>query len=133
MASTQKRLLLAVVATDCTFTQRKGRDGQFFWQGKCIHCGSALVVEMDGSAGREVTLEHIFPKAQGGDSSLKNLALACRACNNMKGVRQDVLKPGNPAFDAMVAFLQKRRQERWRQPLPELESCCEAVEPTGGA
>ena len=129
MASVQRRLLLAVVATDSTFTQRKGRDGQSFWQGKCIHCGSALVVELDGSCGKEVTLEHIFPKAQGGDNALQNLALACRGCNNMKGVRQDVLRPGNPSFDAMVAFLQNRRRERWRAPLPELESYCRDLDP----
>jgi len=31
------------------------------------------------------TLEHIIPKAEGGGNTLKNLMLACSACNAEKG------------------------------------------------
>jgi 5-methylcytosine-specific restriction endonuclease McrA len=36
---------------------------------------------------QELTLDHIVPRSQGGDSSWDNLVACCRACNNRKGDR----------------------------------------------
>jgi hypothetical protein len=38
-------------------------------------------------------VEHITPSARGGSDTLDNLALACRACNAFKSVRQTGLDP----------------------------------------
>jgi len=36
----------------------------------------------------ELTLDHVIPRARGGDSSWDNLVACCRACNNRKGDRR---------------------------------------------
>jgi len=116
MSGNARQLILQIVETDRTFEQKVDRFGQKCWIGRCIHCNTALVVGLDGSCGREVTIEHIIPRGRGGDDRLQNLALACNRCNHTKGHRQDMLKPNHPDFQKMVTFLQQRRQERWREP-----------------
>nr|WP_282572353.1 HNH endonuclease [Roseomonas acroporae] len=44
-----------------------------WWAGECAYCG------LPGD-----TLDHIIPCAYGGDNSLMNKVLACRACNEGK-------------------------------------------------
>ncbi len=51
------------------------RDG-----GRCAYCGDELA--FDG-----FTIDHVIPVAHGGDNSLGNLRLACRACNCSKGAQ----------------------------------------------
>jgi 5-methylcytosine-specific restriction endonuclease McrA len=51
------------------------RDGE-----ACQYCGCR-----PGRA--ELTLDHIVPRAQGGESSWENLVAACRPCNARKGNR----------------------------------------------
>jgi len=106
-------LLLAAAVTDSTF-ERTVLDGQRVWVGKCLHCGSKLVVADDGRALGEATLEHIHPQAQGGTNDLTNLAVACARCNRQKGSRHDH-KPGE-ALDRLVAALAEKRMARWRDP-----------------
>ncbi len=48
--------------------------------GRCAYCGKAAATE-------EMTFDHILPRARGGLSSYRNLALACLACNLRKGCR----------------------------------------------
>lgn len=43
----------------------------------CVYCGS----------NRNLTIDHIIPKAKGGKSSFENCATACKPCNNKKGNR----------------------------------------------
>ena len=38
---------------------------------------------------KNMSLDHIVPRAKGGSSSLRNLQLACRACNEEKGNRDN--------------------------------------------
>jgi len=106
-------LLLAAAVTDSTF-ERTTLDGRTAWVGKCIHCGSKLVVGDDGRSLGEATLEHIFPEAQGGTNEVTNLAVACARCNRQKGSRHDHKK--GEALDNLVAALRARRAERWRDP-----------------
>jgi 5-methylcytosine-specific restriction endonuclease McrA len=57
---------------------RKGiilRDG-----GTCQYCREKLPV-------KNLTLDHVIPRARGGDSTWENLAACCFACNNRKGNR----------------------------------------------
>lgn len=41
---------------------------------RCVQCGSR----------RELTLDHVIPKAQGGAHTVDNLQTMCGPCNNMK-------------------------------------------------
>lgn len=44
----------------------------------CQYCNKSLPPA-------ELTLDHIIPRARGGDSSWDNLVACCRTCNNRKG------------------------------------------------
>ena len=107
-------LLLAAAVTDATF-QRTVVDGQVAWVGKCLHCGRKLVVRDDGRAMGEATLEHVWPQSHDGSNAIANLAVACNRCNREKGSRHDHGK-NRQRLDEVVAVLQQRRRERWRDP-----------------
>lgn len=47
------------------------------YHGKCAICGKPLAYD-------EMTIDHIIPKARGGDGSFSNLQCACETCNTMK-------------------------------------------------
>lgn len=49
-------------------------------QGKCFYCEKDL---NDGS----MCIDHIKPKAHGGDNDLSNLVMSCRSCNSAKGTK----------------------------------------------
>lgn len=106
-------LLLAAAVTDKTF-ERSVLDGRTVWIGKCLHCGTRLVIGDDGRSLGEATLEHIHPEAQGGTNEIRNLAVACARCNRQKGKRHDHTK--GEALDRLVAALRAKRDERWRDP-----------------
>jgi 5-methylcytosine-specific restriction endonuclease McrA len=106
-------LLLAAAVTDSTF-ERKVLDGERVWIGKCLHCSSKLVIADDGRSLGEATLEHVWPETQGGTNEVTNLAVACARCNREKGTRHD--HRGGPRLEQVVALLQARRLERWRDP-----------------
>lgn len=106
-------LLLAAAVTDATF-ERQMLDGKRVWIGKCVHCNSKLVIADDGRSLGEATLEHVWPQAQGGTDEVTNLAVACARCNREKGTRHD--HRGGARLEEVVALLQARRLERWRDP-----------------
>lgn len=105
--------LLAAAVTDKTF-ERTRLDDRTVWVGKCIHCNRKLVVADDGRSLGEATLEHITPQTRGGTNAIANLAVACGRCNREKGKRHDHKR--GERLDAVVATLQARRAERWRDP-----------------
>lgn len=113
MSSARNRKILAVVATDATYTLRDAR-GEKVWVGKCIFCGRALTIAPSGTPLGDATLEHIRPRHHGGDDRLENLALACAGCNHEKGMRHDWKREGDARVAEIVAALATRRQERWR-------------------
>ncbi|MBK7804149.1 MAG: HNH endonuclease [Chloracidobacterium sp.] len=47
---------------------------------RCQYCG-------ESKHAKELTLDHIFPRAQGGESTPQNLVTACVKCNQRKGNR----------------------------------------------
>jgi 5-methylcytosine-specific restriction endonuclease McrA len=62
-----------------------------FWQqeGKCCYCEQPMTLSFsrhDNVFGNSATLEHLKRRADGGGSTRSNLALACRDCNNRRGV-----------------------------------------------
>lgn len=54
-------------------------------------CGYCLTLEV--VSGIPLTLEHITPKAQGGQDVEDNLWLSCRLCNEAKGVLTEAVDP----------------------------------------
>jgi len=110
--------VLGIVATDKTFAKRAigGVEGVVVWAGKCIHCNAQLSVALDGTLLGVATVEHIVPRHHGGGDAAENLALACARCNGGKGIRHDAKPRGDAKLEAMIALLQRRRAERWRDP-----------------
>ncbi|MGH7618272.1 MAG: HNH endonuclease, partial [Gemmatimonadaceae bacterium] len=45
---------------------------------RCVYCGEPFTPE-------ELTLDHVQPRAHGGDRSEGNLVTACMGCNTLKG------------------------------------------------
>lgn len=45
---------------------------------RCVYCGETFPVE-------QLSLDHVQPRARGGDNSPGNLVTACKACNTRKG------------------------------------------------
>jgi 5-methylcytosine-specific restriction endonuclease McrA len=106
--------ILAVIGTDATF-ERRAHGGEAVWVGKCIFCGRALVIGANGVPRSRATLEHIVARAQGGGDDVENLALACAGCNQEKGKRHDHKRKGDARLAEVVAALQARRRQRWRE------------------
>ena len=62
-------------------------------QDRCEYCHLS-------QAGQEATfhVDHITPRAQGGPTTLANLALACVSCSLRKGARADARDPASGAI-----------------------------------
>lgn len=105
-------MALGVVRSDATFSRMVVR-GDPAWVGRCIHCNSRIVLSEDG---RGATLEHIVPRCHGGSDELRNLALACARCNQLKGTRTDVLDADDPGRRRLEQALQAKRLARYRDP-----------------
>lgn len=71
-------------------------------------CGYCLTQEI--VSGIPLTLEHLHPKAKGGEDIEDNLWLSCRLCNEAKGILTEVPDPEN---GENVRLFNPRRQ-RWR-------------------
>ncbi len=70
-------------------------------------CGYCLTQEM--VSGIPLTLEHILPKAKGGEDIEDNLWLSCRLCNEAKGVFTEAPDPET----GEIAPLFHPRLQRW--------------------
>jgi len=113
--SSREQMVLDIVRTDNTFFDSMGEPHVYpqTWSGKCIHCNTRLTVTATGQT--EATIEHIMPLIAGGSGTdLHNLALACKRCNNMKGIHHDSRNLDERAQEVVGALLTKR-QERWRE------------------
>ncbi|HET9773032.1 MAG TPA: methyltransferase domain-containing protein [Acidimicrobiia bacterium] len=83
------------------------RDGD-----RCWYCGCRFD-EPEGGGSRTLTLDHVDPVVGGGGSSLDNLRLCCRTCNQRKG------SLGADAYDASD-LLARRRRQMYREELRKL-------------
>ncbi len=51
----------------------------------CYLCGNVMLFNpRDNTSGQYATMEHIIPRAKGGQKTWDNIKLACRDCNNDK-------------------------------------------------
>lgn len=68
-------------------------------------CGYCLTLE--AVSGIPLTIEHLIPKAKGGDDTEDNLWLSCRLCNEAKGILTEAL---DPKTNTLVALFNPRTQ-----------------------
>jgi 5-methylcytosine-specific restriction endonuclease McrA len=78
---------------------------------QCQYCGTQ----------KDLTLDHLIPKAKGGKTSWNNLVTACRKCNSMKGDYtpeqaglQLNFKPFKPSYIMYLKELSSRIYEEWK-------------------
>lgn len=109
----RSRQILAIVRTDSTFGLALWR-AEEVWLGRCLMCNAGVMASQRGSLLEGATLEHILPRHHGGDDAAGNLAIACRRCNNSKGVRIDNLRRDDPRRREVTLALLERRRQRWR-------------------
>ena len=62
-------------------------------------CGYCLTQEV--VSGVPLTVEHIIPKARGGQTIEENLWLSCRLCNEAKGVLTEAVDPDSGATELL--------------------------------
>lgn len=118
-AKSRAEIVLSIVRTDSTFalSDSNNSDPQF-WIGKCIHCNSKLFVSAAGCT--DATVEHIQPLCNlGSAEDLYNLALACKRCNNRKGIDHDRRAGSGGRADEVITALQLKRKSRWRDSIVE--------------
>jgi len=79
---------------------------------KCAYCGRSDL---------QLTIDHIVPKARGGDDSWENLISACTRCNNRKGDRTPeeadmplLFKPFKPSHIMFIKNFVRRIDEKWK-------------------
>lgn len=77
----------------------------------CQYCGTQ----------KELTLDHLVPKAKGGKSSWNNLVTACKSCNSKKGnyAPEEVglqlsLRPYRPSYIMYLKDLSGNTYEEWK-------------------
>jgi 5-methylcytosine-specific restriction endonuclease McrA len=86
----------------------------------CMYCGEQ---------GRELTLDHVIPRFQGGRHTWENLVSACKRCNHRKAGRTPqearmrlLQEPFHPHASAYYIFHQYLRNEHgWRKFIPGWE------------
>lgn len=58
----------------------------------CVWCGTPLTLQT-------ATKEHLWPKSHGGSNHISNLALACKSCNEERGMVTDRFAARNTALE----------------------------------
>lgn len=71
------------------------------------HCAYCYTTE--ANTGQPMTVDHIVPQSQGGETILENLCFACRRCNEFKG---STVSAQDPLTGEIVALFHPR-QQKW--------------------
>jgi 5-methylcytosine-specific restriction endonuclease McrA len=84
----------------------------------CQYCG-------DHPSRAQLTLDHVVPRVQGGETTWDNVVCACKRCNLRKGGRTPEeahmrlrKKPSRPRYMGMVVLSQAASHEAWRKYVP---------------
>lgn len=79
---------------------------------RCAYCGRGDL---------PLTVDHIIPKARGGQDTWENLVCACTVCNNKKGDRtleesgfQLLVKPFVPSHIMFIKNFVSKLDENWK-------------------
>ena len=87
---------------------------------KCVYCGHKYKYD-------ELEIEHMIPKAKGGQDNIRNCQLACRSCNQAKDTMTDIefrqkhakflpqigRTPADPPIDPRLLKTSARPRPRW--------------------
>ena len=120
-----RRLFLRALTTDGV-AERIGD----VWETRCLHCRTRLRATADGEALGQASLEHVVPQAWFGKraaaaltarvgddaNDARNLAIACKSCNQGKGMSHDARGPSDPRACDVISRLLDNRLARWREP-----------------
>ncbi len=86
---------------------------------QCQYCGTS----------KELTLDHLIPKAKGGKTTWNNLITACKRCNSRKGNGsleeagfQLTYRPFRPSYIMYLKDLSGNRYEEWKPFLQQKSS-----------
>jgi 5-methylcytosine-specific restriction endonuclease McrA len=78
---------------------------------QCQYCGNQ----------KDLTLDHLVPKAKGGKTAWNNLVTACKKCNSLKGDYSPeeaglelTFKPFKPSYIMYLKDLSSRNYEDWK-------------------
>lgn len=81
-----------------------------------------------GTAGRDLTIDHVVPKRLGGPASWENLVACCRRCNARKGdkplpqtgmrLRREPRRPRYVPYISLAKYVAGQKNEVWRSYLP---------------
>lgn len=72
----------------------------------CAYCHTT-----EANTGQPMTVDHIIPQAQGGQTTFDNLCFSCRRCNEFKG---SATSAHDPLTDQTVPLFNPRAQV-WRE------------------
>lgn len=70
------------------------------------HCAYCYTTE--ANTGQPMTIDHIIPQAQGGETVFENLCFACRRCNEYKG---SATTAQDPLTGETIRLFQPRQQQ----------------------
>jgi len=104
-----------IAETDRTFTRIAER-----WVGKCLICNGPIA--FDSATGEGATVEHIIPRALGGDNDPLNLGVAHFRCNAEKGRHWDARRRHSHRAEQYAALTERllaERARRYRTPRAE--------------
>lgn len=81
----------------------------------CQYCGKKT------KNPKSLTIDHVYPKSKGGDSSWTNLTTACQSCNTKKGDKtlkeckmSPLSKPKKPRYYALqITGIDRHGKELW--------------------
>jgi hypothetical protein len=73
------------------------------------NCHCAYCYTTEANTGQPMTIDHIKPQAQDGESIFENLCFACRRCNEFKGSAASAQDP----LTGEMAALFYPRQQTW--------------------
>jgi 5-methylcytosine-specific restriction endonuclease McrA len=86
---------------------------------RCLYCGART---------RDLTLDHVAPRSQGGAHAWDNVVSACKSCNHRKAGRTPqqagmklLIEPREPRPNPYAFFHVERVQQSWRPFLPWLD------------
>lgn len=80
----------------------------------CVYCQ----VRLDNT---NFSVDHVIPKAHGGDSHPSNLVASCRQCNSKKGTNylEPIIKVArNANIDSYLLFKELMKHDNWAKYLP---------------
>lgn len=96
-----------------------------------------------GSAGGDLTVDHVLPRSRGGPHTWDNVVTACRACNHRKGgktIQEARLRltyePREPSASQYYVIERRVRQPYaagWLPFLPGLEASASVITPNGSS